>query len=412
MKERKRQFGPARDASLEDASTPAPNGRPRSIQTDRRVIVVSYLLAAMLFNQIEVSLVIGGIAAGFYFCVYKRNPRSIALVVSMVISFVIFQWVGAGIVRGILGRTHATDIDHRMRPNNPIVQTNGDGIRCTEESDAFQEADFNIIFCGDSFVYGFGIKDTKDVFPAVVQRICREREGLPNVHCANFGWTSSSPYLSLRLLKEKGAKYRPDLVVLSLDMTDFHDDLRYQFGKKLVGMSPIDYLALKTNISSELKNVRDRFQANRLLDSVTFFDVIIPRDRYFATNQPLSETAPYFEATERNLNGFADYCANTLHCDFIVVMHPRHFQYTDKESPDNWESEFYSPSGAFVLEPFKWLAQLDAQTPYACRSILDAFRDSKQFPLYLTDDPHWNVAGHRVAAEAIVDLLKNEALLP
>ena len=41
-------------------------------------------------------------------------------------------------------------------------------------------------------------------------------------------WVSSSPLLNLRLLRDVGHKYRPDLVVYSLDMTDFRDDLHYE----------------------------------------------------------------------------------------------------------------------------------------------------------------------------------------
>jgi hypothetical protein len=118
------------------------------------------------------------------------------------------------------------DIDHRLKPN--IEGNNSDGIRCNKEPDAFAPEHLNIIFLGDSFVYGKKVP-TKYIFP---QRFERMANSYCNpeltVNVANFGWTSSSPYLSFRLLKDIASKYNPDIVFLCIDMTDFHDDLKYQ----------------------------------------------------------------------------------------------------------------------------------------------------------------------------------------
>lgn len=401
------------DAEAPVSSTPANLSWRRYLPpADLTATCVCYLLAAALFNQLMVSIVIGLIATALYHCVYKRNPKVIALTISVVISFGIFQWAGGYIVRAMLTRTHGADVDHRMRPNNEQMQTNADGLRCSVDADVFREADTNIVFIGDSFVYGERIEKTADVFPYVVASLLNERGDGPTVRSVSFGWTSSSPLLSLRMLKDKGPKYKPDLVILSLDVTDFHDDLKYQYGQQYVGLKAADFLAFKLKSSHMLDEMKERFRVTTVLNSVVVSDSIVPMDRFYIVNQPLSESEPFTKETEQNLRDIDDYCRNELKCRFLVLLLPRHFQYSKTESPDNWEAEYYEPLGPYVLEPFKWLAQVDARTDFPCRSLLDAFRDSKTFPLYLDNDPHWNVTGHRVAAEAIVDIILKEKLLP
>ncbi len=400
------------DSEAPESTTPVILSWRRSLpRADLTATCVCYLLASALFNQLMVSVVIGLIAAALYHCVYKRNPKVIALTISVVISFGIFQWAGGYIVRAMLTRTHGADVDHRMRPNNEQMQTNSDGLRCSVDADVFREEDANIVFIGDSFVYGERIEKTADVFPYVVASLLNERGGGPNVRSVSFGWTSSSPLLSLRMLKDKGPKYKPDLVILSLDVTDFHDDLKYQYGQQYVGLKAADFLAFKLKSSHMLDEMKERFRVTTVLNSVVVSDSIVPMDRFYIVNQPLSESEPFTKETERNLRDIDDYCRNELKCRFLVLLLPRHFQYSEKESPDNWEAEYYKPLGPYVLEPFNWLAQVDERTDFPCRSLLDAFRDASAFPLYLNNDPHWNVTGHRVAAEAIVNIIIQEGLL-
>lgn len=403
--------GPVQQESV-DQRVSATDARRSSRGADRLAIVVCYFLAAALFDQLDVSIAVGLIGVGLYFCIYKRNPKAIAFCVSLALSFFLFQWAGGRIVRAMIGRSYAINVDHRMAPNSIAMQTNSDGVRCNEEAEAFSADDYNIIFCGDSFVYGLFIKNTDDVFPYVVEKLCRERNDLPRVHCVDFGWTSSSPLLSLRLLKDIGKKYKPDLVVLAVDMTDFHDDLRYHFGQQYVGVSAVSFLAYKLDMSYLTVNLTDRFRQKQWLDSIDVAESIIPDDRFFAMNQPLEASEPLMLETENNLIDMGDYCENTLQCKFMAVMIPRACQYSDRESPDNWEADAYEINGPYVLEPFEWMKQLDERTSFPCRSILDAFRRSKEFPLYKEDDPHWNVAGHRVAARAFYDLLLKERFLP
>ena len=117
------------------------------------------------------------------------------------------------------------DVDHRMRPN-PAREINFDGIRSTREAEAFREEDTNVVFLGDSFVFGLRLSAEESI-PSLVEEMAREAHPGRRINVANFGWISASPLLSLRLLRDIGARYHPDTILLGLDMTDFHDDLKY-----------------------------------------------------------------------------------------------------------------------------------------------------------------------------------------
>src|SRR5262249_440735 len=115
--------------------------------------------------------------------------------------------------------------DHRLRANTS--ETNADGLRTRKEAHDFTDDAMNTAFLGDSFV--FGAREFPQLaLPAQLERLLQARHPECKVNVANFGWVSSSPYLSLRLLKDIGRKYAPDLVLLGVDMTDFHDDLKYR----------------------------------------------------------------------------------------------------------------------------------------------------------------------------------------
>ncbi|NNE08418.1 MAG: hypothetical protein HKN20_07645, partial [Gemmatimonadetes bacterium] len=97
------------------------------------------------------------------------------------------------------------DVDHRLSPD--IAENNADGIRSAREAADFRPGDENVIFLGDSFVHGLLVKPEESI-PAQFERIANEEGATaPAVRAANFGWVSSSPLLSLRLLRDIGAGY-------------------------------------------------------------------------------------------------------------------------------------------------------------------------------------------------------------
>ena len=290
--------------------------------------------------------------------------------------------------------------DHRNPPNDRGLGTNSDGIRSDREAGEFGADSFNVIFLGDSFVYGAGLPPNESV-PAQWETQIRNLLPEKNIKIANFGWISSSPLLSYRLFRDIGAKYHPKLVILGLDMTDFHDDFMYRNLLERRGVfvlsqfMPSTFLLLQSNWRNLLTLLGQEQIYRAIFDMQT--------EHFFAMNHPLSVTANDLTFSLQNIQAIHDWATLKLGARFILVVFPRGVQYNPKESPLNWERGGYSPQSPFVLEPFRFLAAMAPSLPYPVYSLLPAFQQTKVFPTCFRDDPHWNTDGAAVAAQALTD---------
>ena len=75
-----------------------------------------------------------------------------------------------------------------------------------------------ILVLGDSIAAGLKIPDDRDVFPAVLERLLRER-GVP-AEVLNFAVSGYNTQQEVETLRDKGLAYRPDVVVLAYCLND------------------------------------------------------------------------------------------------------------------------------------------------------------------------------------------------
>lgn len=375
-----------------------------------RYLVVAFVATALAFTHSIVTLVVGAMALLLYEVFYRRNRRVIALVVSGLLSFTAFEYFGRFILKAQMSRFFTADADHRLLPNKELG-INSDGIRCPVEADDFTGETFNIVFLGDSFIYG-SLLDYKDTVPAQVERMLRKEYPALEPRCINYGWISSSPGPSYRLLRDIGATYKPDLVVLALDVTDFHDDILVRTKVGYWDRSPTAYLLLRLGLRDVLIELYEECRLSYLWRARSDSSRLIPARRFFVVEQPLGDSLPDMVETEENLKQIAQFCRTELAVPFIVVMYPRHFQISDRESPRNWERSSYTILGPYSLEPFRWLEALKARASYPVHSLFRDFKEAGKFPLFLEDDPHWNPDGAAVAARGIIEALHADDLLP
>jgi len=284
------------------------------------------------------------------------------------------------------------ELDHR--PKDVGGRFNEDSVIARESSSAFAAEDLNLLFLGDSFTMGFLLPAGDEAFPALVGAEIARRHPAERVHVANFGWVSSSPFLSHRRLVDIGAKYAPDLVVLSVDMTDFADDLRYQRVLDQRGIYWLyDKIPLTLRIASAIAPVTYRRFAAWSVGGM-------PDKRFFATESPLDETREWMLSLVENCDRIAAWCSEHG-ARFALVILPRSYQYSATESPRNNEADQYEILGPHSLEPFRFFDEVRPTKPYPIYSLLEDFRANTEFPTCFEDDPHWNATGHRVAARAI-----------
>jgi len=126
-----------------------------------------------------------------------------------------------------------------------------------------------------------------------------------------------------------------------------------------------------------------------------------PRQMFYATNQPLEKSEPFMSYVMVSVNEIYEYTTNDLQARFLVVVLPRGFQYSDRETPKNWEGKEYQALGPYVLEPFRYFDRIRPERPYPIYSLLDDFKQSNVFPTTWETDPHYNQAGAAIATRAI-----------
>lgn len=285
------------------------------------------------------------------------------------------------------------DPDHRMKPFSE-KDINEDGIRFRGDSKTVAGKQ-NIIFLGDSFTYGYRLS-YKDTIPQQFERT-HNLKNADAITAINFGWISSSPYLSNRLLGDIGKKYHPQTVFLLLDMTDIWDDNLYS--QLLSGSMTVffgKYLPISTILVYQTIN-----HIPPLYEKVYGQ----PINRFFHSAQPLAETEYLFARTTQTINEIAAYSRNTLHANFVLVVLPRNYQYSDREAPqapDRYDNNFrYQDRGPYVEEPFRYFAQMQETADYPVILLLDDFKHSGIFPTTFDNDSHYNAQGARFAANAI-----------
>lgn len=321
-------------------------------------------------------------------------PKPLKIFLAALATLLLFELVGQLVFRNKL--YFVNDVDHRMKPFE-TEDINSDGIRSAVEATDFPPEARNILFLGDSYVYGYRL-EPEEAPPQQLEALARERHPGVDINVANFGWVSSSPILSHRLLQDLGAKYNPDVVILGLDMSDFEDDLKYRHLLERPGIYrtlyvlPISLLAMK-------KAFRKIFFLQPWHERIFGY----PAQRFFVTAQPMQENLRYYEQVRRSIDDLARTSREELGAKFVLFVLPRNYQYSDRESPNNWERHHYETLGPWSQEPFAYFDSIRGEVDYPIYSLLDDFRRTKVFPTCLEWDPHWTAEGARVAAEAIYE---------
>ena len=214
----------------------------------------------------------------------------------------------------------------------------------------------------------------------------------------------SSPLLDYRRLQAIGDRYRPQLVILGVDMTDFSEDIRYQHMLDRRGLYDLyDRIPIALAFFQRL--------APKTYQRLLAWSVGgMPVERFFITEAPLAETRRWFEPLVFNVGRIEDWCGRRG-ADFVLAILPRAYEYSARESPRNWEEHEcgeheYTRLGPYSCKPFRYFDELRPRVAYPVVSLLPDFERSEAFPLYLDDDPHWNAAGHRLAAETILKAVR------
>jgi len=125
----------------------------------------------------------------------------------------------------------------------------------------------------------------------------------------------------------------------------------------------------------------------------------------------LEETRHYFSYIQKNIDRLNRYVTDNLKAEFVVFLFPRHYQYSTRESPKDWERNELDFKGAYINEPFRYFEEQSPTMDYPVYSLREHFERTEVFPTTFYADPHWTVEGTRVAAEGILKTLRANGAL-
>ena len=307
------------------------------------------------------------------------------------------------------------------------VRTNSDGLRTVWTREAFRAQRQRIVVMGDSFTFGLGVEDDQSV-PANLEAVLRGRLGRDDIAVLNAGVISYSPFLQRLAFREIVRHYAPTLTILLLDLGDVGDDYKYErtvlpgtdpshprFDVKESHYHPDRKSALLQLVAPILVpfhrpfDVLRRFQPERppesgYLNFAVAIDGVVEENRWFILRHPLEKTRPFLEKTLSYIRELAR-DARATGSEFLLVVPPRYFQWSDRECPKDWAADMRDLDEPYEYAYFEFFDEVADEVDFPIKSLLPEFRATTKFPLVFERDAHWNPDGNRFVAEAIADHL-------
>jgi lysophospholipase L1-like esterase len=303
--------------------------------------------------------------------------------------------------------------------------TNSRGLRGAEIEDRSWERHMRIVVLGDSFAWGYGVDD-EDTFASVIERL------LPSMRVANLGVTAYGIRQETAYFERIGRGMKPEIVLLALTMNDITDPARRLPGETVkawrtrIGFGPSTgeerearrphglkpWLADHSVLYRSLIGV---VNTNRTLVSLLeSLGVKGPRagiDGLDTNLRPFLESYPdsvaeEVELTRRELLELRDsveYAGSRLLVAVVPAM-----QSVDARARRNSIAYTQYFEDDFDLDkPYRWLGDFGESSGIAVLNTVGAFRNAHEGGArpYLSNDSHFNAAGHRLFAELIVRFL-------
>lgn len=316
----------------------------------------------------------------------------------------------------------------RIEGRDVLVQTNEDGFRTKHGRSEFLRYRDRVVILGDSFTFG-SLVSQEEAFPQVMERDLRARLRRDDIAVLNTGTISYSPLLALRLFDGIAVHYRPTLVLFVLDATDIGDD--YNYRNELIadsvgghfdweGLATTPYYGAVSQVMHlseildalahpvvKLRRIARLKPAARSYDWYRFRAEVggqLEKNRFFIYRHPLEETRPFFDQTYRYIEALAQ-SVQRAGATFVLVVTPRYHHWNPEECPDNWETDQYRVDEPYQYEYFRYFAERRVGAPFEIYDLLPAFQATREFPLVLREDPHWNAAGNAFVARTLADHL-------
>ncbi len=133
-----------------------------------------------------------------------------------------FSWeMGGWVKRPIYRRTSNPYLRYELVPGAKTlnISINSDGFRGPEYSIPKPANTFRILMLGDSETFSFMLAQN-DSLAAQLENMLNQNSGTVHYEVLNFGVEGYNIFQELEMLKTKGLKYNPDLIILNYVLND------------------------------------------------------------------------------------------------------------------------------------------------------------------------------------------------
>ncbi|MFH0912663.1 MAG: hypothetical protein V1884_00035 [Candidatus Omnitrophota bacterium] len=294
-----------------------------------------------------------------------------------------FAWeMGGWVKRPIYRKSSNPYLRYEFVPGakSTGISINSDGFRGPEYSLAKPANTFRIIMLGDSETFSFMLPQ-KDTLPAQLESLLNQRPGSLRYEVLNFGVEGYSTFQELEMLKTKGLKYNPDLIILNYVLND-PEPGEYYFNKTFL----MRHSALVRYSTYRIKKALIRRERKRL-------NINTEVDNYYYYHQP-----KYFIPLKNAILEIAS-IAKERKGELVVVIFPASsIMVKDfKEGYPYW--------------PLHELVKSIKSDNIVFINLIDEFNRLGMTPQgvsinYQYDESHKNTFALKVAAQYIYDTLK------
>ena len=333
----------------------------------------------------------------------------------------------------LLGWQHKQNFSARIVTDEyqTIIHYNANRLADSGRSSHTQQAASRLVVLGDSFVDGYTVP-AQDVVTAALEALLP-----PQFEVINLGVVGYSTDQELLLLEREGWTYQPDLVVLAFYYNDVWANGSRYLANSTTTQKPVFVLDADGNLN--LTNVPVPYPQQTLHERFKLYDLIrnVVKGNHLLYSLALEITAAHGNPSDNSspaptgaAGGAAEFkvyrktetpeltrewtitqalLRRMKHeieqrgARFVVFYVPTRIEL----SPEEWSSARLPPDydpGTVARKLALICATEDI--PYIDPS--DRFREAqKRTPLYLRRDPHWNAAGHHLAAKILAEYIQS-----
>ncbi len=332
-----------------------------------------------------------------------------------------------------------------------VYRINSFGLRGKEISIRKPANTYRILLLGDSFAQGFGVDFEKSFGKILEGKLATDKN--EKIEVINTGVVGYSPLNEYLFLKEKGLLFKPDLVLLAFNATDFWDDRQRLSELKLsypnldegkieelisLGEAKFDFSKINKSpgnwqqqkiylpgISYQIKtwlNTNSRTYKT-IADLVKKKSMPVQQDNVNQGNidRDILAIERGSKLTDENYSKLWELPIKHItmmkslldqnKIPFVVVAIPEAMQVSDREWPGRkalgFDNHLENTRPPFEDELARRLE--DINTPVI--NLLPGFKASNISPLYFKNDGHWRESGHKLAASVILQYLEGSGYL-